>query len=163
MNRSDCQSWLGSARSKRRSFALGRARGRSRGSAKPSLFSTRRTVVSEAPIPKKRLSTSRMRRLPAWGCARFTSSTASRRASAFATPLSRSGGRASRPCRASRPPARYFLAHSDTVVYGILRSSDTRLTGSFSSTTIAAADTITSAGHARRGACDGASAFLCFD
>jgi hypothetical protein len=101
-------------------------------------------------MPKKRLTMSRMRRLPACGSARFASSTASRRGSGFAT-FGRSGGRTGRAVSAARPPTRYFLTHSESVVHGTPSFSDTRAAGSFSSTTIAAADTITSSGHARLG------------
>jgi hypothetical protein len=110
-------------------------------------------------MPKKRLTMSRIRRLPACGSARFTSNTASRRGSALA-PLGRAGGRTGRAVSAARPPTRYFLAHSHSVVYGTPSFSDTRATGSFPSTTIAAADTITSNGHARRGACPAPSCSL---
>jgi len=103
-------------------------------------------------MPKKRLTTSRIRRLPACGSTRFTSNTASRLGSG-AAPVGRAGGRTGRAVSAAPPPTRYFLAHSQSVVYGTPSFSDTRATGSFSSTTIAAADTITSNGHARRGEC----------
>jgi len=79
VNRSDCQSWLGSARSKR--FGVGCGFGLALGlfCVSPSALSTRRTVVSDAPIPKNRRITSRIRRLPAEGCAALTSKIARRR------------------------------------------------------------------------------------
>jgi len=47
-----------------------------------SAFNTRRTVVSEAPIPRNRFITSRIRRLPACGCAAWVARIAARRAAA---------------------------------------------------------------------------------
>ncbi len=77
---SDCQSWFGPARSKRR------GRGSSLGvfasvSISPASCSIRRTSLSLIPIASKRLSTSRIRRVPYSGCAFFNASTASRRES----------------------------------------------------------------------------------
>ncbi len=79
MNRSDCHSWFGSARSKRVTLGLGRGLLLGvAGAAMPSSRSTRRTVVAEVPMPRKRRSTSRTRRLPARGCAVFTATIAAR-------------------------------------------------------------------------------------
>ena len=149
VNRSDCQSWLGSARSKRtgEGLAPGLRRAASRLGARPSSCSTRRTVVSEAPRPKKRFSTSRMRRLPACGCACLTASTACRRASGLRVRVVSGFAATRRGANACTPPARYLRAHSLTVVYGMFSSRDTSRALIPWSTIIATAAFITSNGH----------------
>jgi hypothetical protein len=71
---------LGSARSNRFGDGRGFARGRRRFGLSPSAFSTRRTVVADAPIPKNLRSASRIFRLPASGSAAFAAMIAARRA-----------------------------------------------------------------------------------
>ena len=81
---SDCQSWFGSARSKRR----GKGSGRGIGAGVSNSFascSIRRTSVSLMGSASKRLSTSRMRRVPYSGFDFFSAITASRRGSAAAS------------------------------------------------------------------------------
>ena len=161
VNKSDCHSWLGSALSKRcgEGLAPGFLRGASRLGARPSSFNTRRTVVSEAPSPKKRFTTSRMRRLPACGCSRLTASTASRRGSARAAFTdSRCSTRLG--SSAASPPARYLRPHSPTVVYGMFSFLETCCALIPWSTIIEAAAFITSGGHAVL-PCLGAVSELC--
>jgi hypothetical protein len=79
---SDCQSWFGSARSKRRSGGGGRGAGFAV-SRSPDSCSILRTSVSLIPIASNRISTSRIRLVPYSGCALFSASTASRRGSSF--------------------------------------------------------------------------------
>ena len=74
---SDCHSWLGAARSKRRS-ACSRAGVGSRSSSNPSSCRMRRTWLSETPSASNRFSMSLMRRVPSSGCSRFSAATASR-------------------------------------------------------------------------------------
>lgn len=87
---SDCQSWLGAARSKRRGRCGCEGDGGGVSGMRPSSCRMRRTSVSETPSASKRLSTSRMRRVPKSGCSLRTATTASRFAAAAA--LRRSGG-----------------------------------------------------------------------
>jgi hypothetical protein len=82
----------------------------------PSDLNTRRTVVSDAPIPKNLCITSRMRRLPECGFCRCVARIAFARSS---------GGFLSFPCdagfftlSASSPRSRYPLTHITAVVYG---------------------------------------------
>ena len=75
---SDCHSWFGSERSKRRTGFGSRSRVGVAGSRSPSSCRMRRTVCSDTPSPSKRASTSSMRRLPYSGCSCLTRVTASR-------------------------------------------------------------------------------------
>lgn len=76
---SDCQSWFGSARSKRRS-GCSRAAVLA-GSINCASCSILRTSVSLTPIPSNRFSTSRIRLVPYSGFAFFSAITISRRGS----------------------------------------------------------------------------------
>jgi hypothetical protein len=74
---SDCHSWLGAARSKRRGGLSPRSTGPGVGGvAIPVSASTRRTVVSETPSASKRWITSRIRRAPYSGCSSLRAVTA---------------------------------------------------------------------------------------
>ncbi len=75
---SDCQSWFGAARSKRRG-GCSRAPGASSVSGmSPSSCRIRRTSVSLTPRASKRAKTSRMRRVTCSGCSIRSATTASR-------------------------------------------------------------------------------------
>jgi hypothetical protein len=154
VNKSDCHSWFGSARSKRagEAFAPGLRRVATALGSIPSLLRMRRTVVSEVPRPRKRLTTSRMRRLPACGCAALTDITASRLGSGLAAWIAAfmAGLRGSNACS---PPIRYFRPHSPTVVYGTFNRRDTSLALIPWSTIIEAAVLITSGGQTVRPRC----------
>lgn len=65
---SDCQSWFGAARSKRRGGCSRAPVGSGRSVSIPSSCRIRRTSVSETPSASNRASTSRMRRVPCSGC-----------------------------------------------------------------------------------------------
>lgn len=107
---SDCQSWFGSARSKRRSGCARAGVAAGASGISPSSCSTRRTVVSDTPSPAKRASTSRIRRVPHSGCACRVSTTWTRRAS-FCFASARATAFAAAPVSfgfsASTPPWRY--------------------------------------------------------
>ncbi len=79
---SDCHSWLGTARSKRRG-PCSRARASGVAWMSPSSCRNRRTACSEIPIAAKRFSTSRIRRVPQSWCSRLSSTTCSRTGDVF--------------------------------------------------------------------------------
>ena len=98
---SDCQSWLGSARSKR--LGPGSGRGVFAGaSINFASCSMRRTSVSLIGKASNRFSTSRIRRVPYSGFAFFSASTASRRGSSASG--SRFAGPGTLGNNASYPP-----------------------------------------------------------
>jgi hypothetical protein len=106
---------LGSARSKCFTRRSPLARGGTAGAFTPASRSTRRTVVAEVPIPKNRRITSRMRRLPACGCAACVARIAARAAGFL---RERVRGAAALLCSAPAPPSRYCCTHKIAVVYG---------------------------------------------
>lgn len=102
---SDCHSWLGSARSKRRG---GCSRGPVAALASgisPCSCRMRRTSVSEIPSPSSRPSSSRIRLVPKRGCSPLTATTASRRiaCAGVSAPARRPGDSGT---SASTPPSR---------------------------------------------------------
>src|SRR6267143_3717226 len=109
---SDCQSWFGSARSKRRGPASS-LRAPACGSSSPASCSMRLTSLSLIPIAWNRFSTSRIRRVPYSGCAFLSASTASWRGSSFFACFVFPG---LRPNNASAPPSAYFRCHCTSVV-----------------------------------------------
>lgn len=78
---SDCQSWFGSARSKRVSGLGAFSSSGALDSSSPSSCRILRTVVSGTPTPSKRLSRSEMRRVPSSGLLCFVRTTRARLAS----------------------------------------------------------------------------------
>lgn len=74
---SDCQSWFGAARSKRRGGCSRAAIGTYSGIS-PASCRIFRTVVSLTPSPSKRASASRILRLPQSGCVSRAATTAVR-------------------------------------------------------------------------------------
>lgn len=78
---SDCQSWFGSARSKRVSGRGAFSTAGGFASSRPSSCRILRTVVSETPSPSKRFSTSLMRWGPCVGFSCLARTTKSRLAS----------------------------------------------------------------------------------
>jgi len=131
VNRSDCHSSFGCARSNRRS-GCSRGPAGSGASSSPSSWRIRRTTLSETPSASNLRSTSLMRRVPNSGCSSFSAVTASRFGSAFA---SRTGGTIAFGTSASSPPARYRFTHSETVVPGTPKTRATSDAGAPSSTT----------------------------
>lgn len=98
-----CQSWFGSARSKRRSGLSRRSTG-SCSTSKPDSWRMRRTVVSETPKPSKRASTSRMRRVPHSGFAARAPTTLRRAVFDVALRLRATAAPDTRKRSASTPP-----------------------------------------------------------
>jgi hypothetical protein len=114
----------------------------------PSALNTRRTVVSEAPIPRKRRITSRMRRLPALGSAFCVARIARARSSAG---FLRFGCRAGfLTLSASSPRSRYAFTHITAVVYGTPNLCATAKVDNPLSITERTTASRTCAGHARR-------------
>ena len=99
----------------------------------PSLLNTRRTVVAEVPIPKNLLIRSRIRRLPAVGCARWVERIACARASTGFFRFGFSCGFFG--SSASAPPSRYAFTHWIAVVYGTFSCRATSCVFNFRSTT----------------------------
>jgi hypothetical protein len=118
-----------------------------RGFDNPSAFNTRRTVVADAPIPKNRFITSRIRRAPAAGSDRFAARIAARRALGRFVSAPFGGGRFSSP---AAPPLRYRATHSSAVVYGTPSRVAVSCAFAPSSTTARATATRTSSGQTLR-------------
>jgi hypothetical protein len=110
---SDCHSWLGAARSKRRG-GCSRAGAASAAGISPSSCRIRRTSVSDTPSASKRRSAALMRRVPYSGCSRRISVTASRLAVAAALGARFFRGRTS-VCRPAAPCFSYRWTQSATV------------------------------------------------
>jgi len=112
---SDCHSWFGAARSKRRGGRSPRSFGPGAGGpAIPVSASTRRTVVSDTPSASKRWITSRIRRAPYSGCSSLSAVTAA------TTGSLRSSGLGLRPAvfglSASSPPSWYATSQFRIVI-----------------------------------------------
>jgi len=109
----------------------------------PSDLSTRRTVVSDAPIPKNRRIASRILRLPAEGSADFVARIAARRPPR-PDPCGRTCVGDSNPFA---PALRYTRAHSSVVVYGTPNRLEISCAATFSSSIARATAKRTSNGH----------------
>lgn len=136
---SDCQSWFGSARSKRVSGRGAFSTSGGRDSSNPSSCRIRRTVVSDTPSPSKRRNTSAMRRVPSAGLSCFARTTRARLASstlgaALRGPVCLGVSAGSPPCRNAR--SHFAIADSltpkmrATSAAGVLSSSTSRSTRS---------------------------------
>ena len=122
---SDCQSWFGSARSKRRGPGSGRGVFAGASSSFASC-SIRRTSVSLIGNASNRFSTSRIRRVPYVRFARFSAITASRRGSLLSG--CRFAGPGTLGNSASYPPCAYACRHKATVVTASPKARQTSLT-----------------------------------
>lgn len=144
---SDCQSWLGDARSKRRGPCSRAGLGGGASAIRPASCRTRRTSVSLTPRPSKRASTSRMRRLPQSGCSSRTAVTASCLVRA-AWLAGLGGGPLTCGTKASMPPVVYASTHSRIVFGAGPSSSPTRSAGTFCSRTSSTAFSRSASGYA---------------
>jgi len=112
---SDCQSWFGAARSKRRGGRSPRSTEPAAGDVViPVSASTRRTVVSDTPRASKRSTMSRILRAPYSGCSSLSAITAATTGSFL------SSGLGLRPAvfglNASSPPSWYATSQFRIVI-----------------------------------------------
>jgi hypothetical protein len=111
---SDCHSWFGAARSKRRGGCSRAGSWLARSSSSPSSCRIRRTTVSDTPSAWNRRSTSLIRRVPHSGCFSRSFVTASRLASAAPLPGFRLAPTAL-GASPSSPPSSYLFTQSYSV------------------------------------------------
>ena len=114
----------------------------------PSALSTRRTVLSEAPIPRNLRITSRMRRLPDSGDCWRTARIAFARSSGGFLRFGRGAGFLT--LSASSPRSRYAFTHWIAVVYGTSNLRATAKVDNPLSITERTSASRTCAGHAPR-------------
>lgn len=145
---SDCQSWFGAARSKRRGGCSRAPVGSGASTSSPSSWRILRTSVSDTPRASKRASRSLIRRVPCSGCSCLAATTASRFASVAAVRLRDcSGGGVG--TSASTPPFSYSASHFWIVATLGPRVRDTRSTDALPSSTASTTRSRNASGYAR--------------